>query len=180
MPDKKPAGRNPKTTLALCLSCMLLGIPVAGVAINLEMTPFVTPPLKNPNTIVNGPHIALLAAAVISIIASTIVMLASVTVRHLSPNNVVIGLVGFGLAGINFSAQLIILGFIYITNSLHPESTNRNEVRFINGQYDAGGKQFTHETWSCMMGNLYVAQEPWSTNACSEYVCCFFFSSRRF
>ncbi|KAF2191450.1 hypothetical protein K469DRAFT_557283 [Zopfia rhizophila CBS 207.26] len=166
MPEKK---RNPWTTLAICVSCLILGIPVAGVAINLESTFMPTVPLKEPDSIINGPHIALFAAACISIAASAIVMLGSVVLRHISPNNVVVGLVSFGLGAGNLAAQVIILALIYISNSVHPGSTSRNEVRFVNGQYDANGKQFTRETWACMMGNLYLDREPWATNACSEY-----------
>ncbi|KAF2471141.1 uncharacterized protein BDR25DRAFT_342496 [Lindgomyces ingoldianus] len=166
MPEKK---RNPITTLAICLSCLVCGIPVAGVLISLEITFMPPMPLKDPNTIINSPHIALFAAAFISIASSVIVMLGSVVLRHMSPNNVIVGLITFGFGAGNFIAQLVILALVYISNSVHPEVFSRTEVQFVNGQYDANGKQFTRETWSCMMGNLYLDREPWSTNACSEY-----------
>jgi hypothetical protein len=75
-----------------------------------------------------------------------------------------------GFGAINFVGQLMILALVYISNTRHPQSTSTIEVKFVDGQYDTGGRQFTRETFSCMMGNLYLAREPWSTNACSEYV----------
>lgn len=169
MPEKEKK-RNPKTTLAICLACMVLGVPVAGVAINLESTFMAEVSLKNPDSVINGPHIALFGAAAMSIIASTVVMLGSMTLRHLSPKNVPVGLLTFGMACLNVVAQLIILSLIYITNSVHPVATARNDVRFVDGQYDTGGKQFTRETWSCTLENFHLDREPWSRNACSEYV----------
>ncbi|KAF2249890.1 hypothetical protein BU26DRAFT_550204 [Trematosphaeria pertusa] len=170
MPPKKKVGRDPYTTLAIAVSCLVLGIPVSGVAINLELTFMATQNINPSDAIIQSPHIALFAAAVLAILSSVVVMLGSIILRHMSPNNVPVGLVSFGLAGVNLAGQLIILALIYITNSLHPESKSRNDVKFANGVYEvAGGKEFTRETWSCMMGNLYLAQEPWSTNACSEY-----------
>lgn len=170
MPEKKKQ-RNPKTTLAIVVSCLVLGVPIAGVAVDVESTFMPTVPLKDPNTIDNGTHLALYAACVLSMVAGVVVALGSVILRHMSPKNVAVGFVTFGMGVLNVVGQLIILAFIYIAVATHPESKSRNEVRFVNGQYDANGKRFTRETFSCMMGNLYLDREPWSTNACSEYVC---------
>lgn len=168
-PPAKKTGRDKRTTLAIAVSCLVLGIPVAGVAINLESTFMPTPALRNPDVIINAPHIALFAAAFMSIISSVIVLLTTTIYRHISLNNTVVGLAGFATAGINLPAQLIILALIYITNGANQPSRNMNDVRFVDGQYDTQ-KQFTRETFACTMENLYLVREPWSRNACSEYV----------
>ncbi|KAF2791684.1 hypothetical protein K505DRAFT_248398 [Melanomma pulvis-pyrius CBS 109.77] len=126
-------------------------------------------PLKAPDTILNGPHLALFAGAFISIASAVIVMLGSVALRHFALGNVVVAIVTFGTSAVNAVAQLIMLGIIYVSVATHPESKSLNDVRFVDGKFDTNGRQFTHETWACMMGNLYLTQEPWSTNACSEY-----------
>ncbi|KAH7115856.1 hypothetical protein B0J11DRAFT_112457 [Dendryphion nanum] len=167
MPEKKK-GRDKKTTLAIAVSCLVLGIPVAGVAIDLESTFMPTPALRNPDVIINAPHIALFAAAFMSIISCIIVLLTTVIFRHISLNNTVVGLAGFAIAGINLPAQLIILALIYITNGANGATRNPNDIRFVDGQYDTQ-KQFTRESFACTMDNLYLNREPWARNACSEY-----------
>ncbi|KAF2653436.1 hypothetical protein K491DRAFT_680525 [Lophiostoma macrostomum CBS 122681] len=171
MPPPKKQGRDKRTTLALVLACLVCGVPVAGTLLSLEITffPIDTIPLKQPDAIINDSHIALLAAAFLALIASVCVALGTVSIRHLTPNNAFVGIMTLGFGAINFAGQLVILALVYISNAAHPESKSTIEVKFVNGQYDTGGRQFTHETFSCMMGNLYLAREPWSTNACSEY-----------
>ncbi|PSN75213.1 hypothetical protein BS50DRAFT_34784 [Corynespora cassiicola Philippines] len=182
MPDKAEKKRNPKTTLAIALACLVLGIPVAGVAINLESTfmpevPIGARELDSPDGIetlkfdlINGPHIAIFAAAFMTIAAATITMLGSVILRHVSKENVPVGIASFGFAVINQVAQLVILALVYILNSVHPVSANPNDVRFVDGKYETNGKEFTRETWACTMKTLFRDTEgTWAINACSEY-----------
>lgn len=128
-------------------------------------------PLKDPSVILQAPHIALYAGAFTSIASGVFVALTYVMHRHIALNNAVVAIAGFGMAILNQAAQLVALGLVYIFNATHPESKSINEIRFINNEFDTGGKQFTRETFSCMMGNLYLGQNPWATTACSEYVC---------
>ena len=174
MPPPKKTGRDKRTTLAVVLACLVCGTPVAGTLLSLEITffPIDSIPLQDKSAIINDPHIALLASAFIALASGLFVALGSVSLRHLTPNNAAIGIFTFGTGLLNFAAQLIILALVYISNATHPESKSTAEVKFVNGQFQTGGRQFTRETFSCMMGNLYLGMEPWSTNACSEYVSC--------
>ena len=99
-------------------------------------------------------------------------MIGSVVLRHVSYDNTIVAMVTFGTSVLNMVAQLIFLGIVNVSVATHRESRNINDVKFVNGVYDTNGKQFTRETWSCTMASLYVQKETWSTNACSEYVCC--------
>ncbi|KAF2703788.1 hypothetical protein K504DRAFT_538597 [Pleomassaria siparia CBS 279.74] len=129
-----------------------------------------TPPLADPATIIQIPHLALYGAAINLIATGIIVMIGCVVLRHVSYDNTLVAMVTFGTAVINFPIQLTSLSIVQVLVATHRESKSRTEVSFVNGKYTVlGGKQFTRETWSCMMGNLYLSQEPWSTNACSEY-----------
>jgi hypothetical protein len=168
---KPPPPHDYRITLFLCACYLVLGCVFAGLDIDLELTFMPPMPLKNADTIVNAPHIATLGAAITSIASSIIVMIGSVVLRHVSLDNAAVAMVTFGTAVMNMVAQLIFLGVVFVSVATHVESKNINDVKFVDGVYDTNGRQFTRETWSCMMGNLYVTKETWSTNACSEYVC---------
>jgi hypothetical protein len=168
---KPPPPHDYRITLFLCTCYLVLGCVFAGLDIDLELTPMPPMPLKNADTIINAPHLVTFAAAITSIASSVIVTAGSVVLRHVSLDHAVVAMATFGTAVVNMVAQLVFLGIVFVNVATHVESTNINDVQFVNGVYDTNGRQFTRETWSCMMSNLYVTKEPWSTNACSEYVC---------
>ncbi|KAF2732704.1 hypothetical protein EJ04DRAFT_565810 [Polyplosphaeria fusca] len=167
-PPEKKKGRDRRTTLALALSCLACGIPVGAVTIDVENFIFMPDLLiKEPGTIDRGTHLALIGAAALSMVASVVVMLTTIGIRHWSPNNAMLGVVGFGVAAANQAAQIIILAFVYIAVATHPPATNPNQITLTDNVYDAKGKTYTLETWSCSMQKLFLAREPWSVDACS-------------
>ena len=171
MPDKKgPPPHDPKTTLLIVVCCLVLSIPFAGLAINLESTLMPEPPLADASIIIQGPHIALYAGAASFIATAIISSLGATLLRHSKPNHAVIAMVTFGGAGVNFAVQLIVLAVIYVTVLTKPQTNDPRQVRFVGGQYLTNGRQFTRETWSCTMSGLHLDREPWSINACSEFV----------
>lgn len=169
---KPPPPHDYRTTIFISICYLVLGVVFAGLDINLESTFMPPMPLKDPETIINSPHLATFAAAITSIASSVIVMIGSVVLRHVSYDNTIVAMVTFGTSVLNMVAQLIFLGIVNVNVATHLETRNVNDVKFVNGVYDTNGKQFTRETWSCTMASLFVQKEPWSTNACSEYVCC--------
>jgi hypothetical protein len=169
---KKPPPHDYRITLFVCACYLVLGVVFAGLDINLESTFMPTVPLKDSETIVNSPHIATFGASIMSIASSVIVMVGTVVLRHVSYDNAMVAMLTFGTAVLNMVAQLVFLGIVNVGVATHRESSNINDVKFVNGVYDSNGRQFTRETWSCTMSSLFALQEPWSTNACSEYVRC--------
>jgi hypothetical protein len=176
------AAYNPLTTAVLGGAALLLGLPIAVIAIifekvsvpdivlgtkEIDLGPSGTKTLTF--TLLTGPNDAVFAAAYISMISAVLLVAGLAVVRHVARHNIWGWLVFLpGLA--NVLGQIGCCAYVFIANGQHPEAVSRNEIRYVDGKYDSNGKMYTKESWACSMKSLYLDQEPWSEKACSNFV----------
>jgi hypothetical protein len=174
---------NPLTTVVLSGAALLLGLPVAVMAIIFEKVTMPDIVLGNKEidigpkgtktitwNLLSGPNDAVFAAAYISMISALLLVGGLTVVRHVGRHNIWGWLVFLpGLA--NVLGQIGCCAYVFVVSSQHPEAISRNELKYVNGNYDANGKIYTRESWACSMKAFYQDQEPWSDKACSSFVC---------
>jgi hypothetical protein len=174
---------NPLTTVVLSGAALLLGLPVAVIAIIFEKVTMPDIVLGSKEidigpggtktvtwNLLSGPNDAVFAAAYISMISAILLVGGLAVVRHVARHNIWGWLVFLpGLA--NVLGQIGCCAYVFIVSSQHPEAVSRNELKYVNGNYDTNGKSYTRESWACSMKSLYLDQEPWSDKACSSFVC---------
>jgi hypothetical protein len=177
------AAYNPLTTVVLSGAVLLLGVPVAVMAIILEQVTMpdivlggkdinIGPKRTKTTTqnLLSGPNDAVFAAAYISMISALLLVGGLTVVRHVGRHSIWGWLVFLpGLA--NVLGQMGCCAYIFVISSQHPEAVSRNELKYVNGNYDANGKLYTRESWACSMNAFYQYREPWSDKACSSLVC---------
>jgi hypothetical protein len=118
----------------------------------------------------SGPQDATITAGFISIICSLLFSVGVVVVRHVSQHNI------FGWAMVfpaftSFVANVGIMAYVFVESGKHKEAENQDEVKYVDGKYETGGKVFTRGAWACMMDKWFKEREgEWAEKACKDMV----------
>jgi hypothetical protein len=174
---------DPVITVVISAISIILGLPVAVATLffNHNWVPKVMLRSKTINTglgktttinfgILTGPNDAILAAALISIASTALIIIGLVLTRHFTKHNA-FGWLVFGPALLNILGQVGCCVAVFIFSNRNPVATSRDQIRYANGKYSTGGTLYTKEAWSCSMNALYPDKEGhWANQACSRFV----------
>lgn len=175
--------RSPMITIAVSVAALVLGVPVAILAImfNSNWIPhiilgsktFSTGPGKTTTIdfgILTGPNDAVFAGALVAIASTLLFIIGLLLIRHFTRHNG-FGWFVFGSALVNLLSQIGCCAAVYIFKNKYPVAISTDQIRYVDGQYTTGGNLYTKEAWACSMNALYANREgDWADRACSRFV----------
>jgi hypothetical protein len=174
-------------TIVVSVVALILGLPaaVAAIVFNHNWVPSVILGTKTIHTgpgqtttlkfgLLTGPNDAVYAGALISLASTALFVLGLILIRHFTRHNG-FGWLAFGPILLNLLSQVGCCAAVYIFKSRYPRATSTNQIQYMDGTYNTGGKLYTMEGWACSMNALYAEREGvWADKACSRFVGLYF------